>query len=149
MVGRDEAELVLVGDLIARITAQTCRQSGLSVVYQELLDFGGDEIYFKESSALVGKTFGESFLAYEDSAIIGVKSKDGVKLNPPIDAKINIGDQLIAVSADDDTIKLSNLTDYKINEKAIRNGKNSGKQSGTHIDLRMELARANHSQRIG
>ena len=123
MVGRDEAELVLVGDLIARITAQTCRQSGLSVVYQELLDFGGDEIYFKESSALVGKTFGEALLAYEDSAIIGVKSKDGVKLNPPIDAKINIGDQLIAVSADDDTIKLSNLTDYKINEKAIRNGK--------------------------
>ena len=28
MVGRDEVELVLVGDLIARITAQTCRQSG-------------------------------------------------------------------------------------------------------------------------
>jgi voltage-gated potassium channel Kch len=123
MVGRDEAELVLVGDLIARITTQTCRQSGLSVVYQELLDFGGDEIYFKEEPALVGKTFGEALSAYEDSAIIGVKAKDGVKLNPPMDAKINAGDQIIAVSADDDTIKLSNLTDHQINEKAIRNGK--------------------------
>lgn len=123
MVGRDEAELVLVGDLIARITAQTCRQSGLSVVYQELLDFGGDEIYFKEESALVGKTFGEALSAYEDSAIIGIKSKDGVKLNPPMDAKINAGDQIIAVSADDDTIRLSNVTDYKVNDKAIRNGK--------------------------
>ena len=28
-------------DLIARVTAQTCRQSGLSVVYTELLDFDG------------------------------------------------------------------------------------------------------------
>jgi voltage-gated potassium channel Kch len=123
MVGRDEAELVLVGDLIARITTQTCRQSGLSVVYQELLDFGGDEIYFKEEPALVGKTFGDALLAYEDSAIIGVKSNDGVKLNPPMETKVNAGDQVIAVSADDDTIKLSNLTNYQINEKAIRNGK--------------------------
>jgi voltage-gated potassium channel Kch len=58
MVGKDEVELVLVGDLIARIIAQTCRQSGLSVVYTELLDFGGDEIYFKEEPTLVGKSFG-------------------------------------------------------------------------------------------
>lgn len=134
MVGSNEAELVLVGDLIARITTQTCRQSGLSVVYQELLDFGGDEIYFKEEPALVGKTFGEALSAYEDSAIIGVKSKDGVKLNPPMDAKINAGDHIIAVSADDDTIRLSNLTDYKVNEKAIRNGKaEAGKPERTLI----------------
>ena len=58
---------MLAGDLIARITVQTCRQSGLSVVYTELLDFGGDEIYFTEQPALVGKTFGEALLRYEDS----------------------------------------------------------------------------------
>lgn len=134
MVGRDEAELVLVGDLIARITAQTCRQSGLSVVYQELLDFGGDEIYFKEEPALAGKTFGEALSAYEDSAIIGVKSKDGVKLNPPMDIAINAGDQIIAISEDDNTIKLSNLTDYQINHQAIRNSKTAaGKPERTLI----------------
>jgi hypothetical protein len=33
MVGKDEVEMVLIGDVIARITAQTCRQPGLSVVY--------------------------------------------------------------------------------------------------------------------
>ena len=55
MVGRDEAQLVLAGDLIARITAQTCRQSGLSVVYTELLDFGGDEIYFTRSRSWSGQ----------------------------------------------------------------------------------------------
>ncbi|MDQ3912849.1 MAG: potassium transporter TrkA, partial [Actinomycetota bacterium] len=36
MVGRGELRLVAVDDLIARITAQTCRQSGLSVVYTDL-----------------------------------------------------------------------------------------------------------------
>ncbi len=50
---------MLVPDLLARVTVQTCRQSGLSVVYQELLDYGGDEIYFKNEPAITGKTFGE------------------------------------------------------------------------------------------
>src|SRR5918997_1638948 len=47
MVGGAEVELVPVDDLIARITAQTCRQSGLSVVYTDLLDFGGHEILLR------------------------------------------------------------------------------------------------------
>ena len=60
MVGRDEVELILSEEVISRITAQTCRQSGLSVVYAELLDFAGDEIYLTEQPALTGRTFGET-----------------------------------------------------------------------------------------
>jgi len=121
IVGRDEVELVLTGELIARITAQTCRQSGLSVVYTELMDFAGDEIYFQAEPALVGKTFGEALLAYEDSAVMGLCHKGGQpKLNPPMDTRIQDGDQVIAISEDDDTVVLSGLTDLGINEGAIR-----------------------------
>jgi len=108
MVGRDEVELVLVGDLISRIIAQTCRQSGLSVVYTELLDFGGDEIYFKAEPALVGRTFGEALLAYPDSTVIGVRSETGgPRLSPGMDTVLAQGDQLIVISEDDDTIRLA------------------------------------------
>jgi len=121
MVGRDEAQLVLAGDLISRIAVQTCRQSGLSVVYTELLDFGGDEIYFHEEPGLVGKTFGEALLAYEDSALIGLRFKDGrVQLNPPMDTRIAASDSVIAVSEDDDTLRLSGLADVKIDADAIQ-----------------------------
>jgi ion channel POLLUX/CASTOR len=119
MVSGDEAQLIMVDELISRIAVQTCRQSGLSVVYIELLDFGGDEIYFKEEPQLAGKTFGDSLLAYEDSSIIGLRTRDGVLLNPAMDTPIQPGDCVIAVSADDDTIKLSGLRDYSINESAI------------------------------
>ncbi len=120
MVGKDEVELVLVGDLIARIIAQTCRQSGLSVVYTELLDFGGDEIYFKHEAALTGKTFGEALLAYEDSAVIGLSRQgEQTRLNPPMDTKIQVRDEIIAISEDDDTIKLIGTTDISIDESAI------------------------------
>ena len=121
IVGRDEVELVLTGDLIARITAQTCRQSGLPVVYTELLDFAGDEIYFKAEPALVGKTFGDALLAYEDSAALGLSPAGGSpKLNPPMNTRIQDGDEIIAISQDDDTVALSGLTDLGIDEAAIR-----------------------------
>lgn len=121
MVGREEVELVLVPDLLSRITVQTCRQSGLSVVYLELLDYGGDEIYFKEEPGLVGKTFGESLLAYEDSAVIGLRPREGGTLvNPPMDRRIAAGDKLIVISADDDTIHLSGLKNHRINASALR-----------------------------
>ncbi len=126
MVGRDEVELVQVGDLISRITVQTCRQSGLSVVYTELLDFGGDEIYFKEEPALVGQKFGDTLLAYEDSTVIGLRpAGGGALLNPPMDRVIEAGDHLIAISEDDDTIKLSGLNDFDIDQSAIRAAKSA------------------------
>jgi voltage-gated potassium channel Kch len=120
MVGGDELELVLTGGLIARITAQTCRQSGLSVVYSELMDFAGDEIYFQEEPALVGKTFGEALLAYEDSTVMGLCPKGGTpKLNPPMDTIIQPGDQVVAISEDDDTVVLSGMADAGIDGEMI------------------------------
>jgi ion channel POLLUX/CASTOR len=107
IVGKNEVEFVETSLLIARITAQTCRQSGLSVVYTELLDFGGDEIYFKAEPALVGKTFAESLTRYRASSIIGIyNQRDGVRLNPPMHTQYAPGDQIVAISADDDTIVL-------------------------------------------
>lgn len=108
MVGRHEVQLVLVGDLIARITVQTCQQSGLSVIYTELLDFDGDEIYFQEEPGLVGKQFGDALLAYDESSVIGVRRHDGaILLNPPMDLQFASGDKVIAISSDDNTIRLA------------------------------------------
>ena len=118
---KDNVQAVLTGDLIARVVAQTSRQSGLSVVYTELMDFGGDEIYFKHESALAGKTFGEALLAYEDSCLMGLRKADGkILLSPPMDSFIEDGDQIFALSADDDTIRLSSLSLIPIDEALIR-----------------------------
>jgi len=47
-----------------------CRQSGLSVVHTELLDFDGDEIYIAEAPTLVGRTLGEALFLYPESSVI-------------------------------------------------------------------------------
>jgi ion channel POLLUX/CASTOR len=107
LVGRDEAHWVLAGELISRITVQTCRQNGLSVVYTELLDFGGDEIYFSEQPTLTGKTYFESQLAFSDSCVMGVVKSGAVHLNPDANLILAAGDQLIVIAEDDSTIRLS------------------------------------------
>ena len=123
---KDNVQAVLTGDLIARIVAQTSRQSGLSVVYTELMNFGGDEIYFKSEPALTGKTFGESLLAYEDSCLMGIrKTNRQILLNPPMDTRIESGDQIFALSADDDTIRLSGVSQPAVNESAIRSNRSA------------------------
>lgn len=122
MVGEDDhVQAILTGDLIARVVAQTSRQSGLSVVYTELMNFGGDEIYFKHEPALTGKTFGEALLLYEDSCVMGLRKTDGrILLSPPMDSIIGKDDQIFALSADDDTVRLSNPSLIQINEAHIR-----------------------------
>ncbi|MEP7134135.1 MAG: NAD-binding protein [Chloroflexota bacterium] len=121
---KDNVQAILTGDLIARIVAQTSRQSGLSVVYTELMDFGGDEIYFKHEPALTGKTYGESLLAYEDSSVMGIRKADGrILLNPPMDSTIAADDKIFAISADDDTIRLASPSLIQINEAFIRSNR--------------------------
>jgi voltage-gated potassium channel Kch len=108
LVGGRETIYVQGEDLIARVTAQTCRQSGLSVVYTELLDFDGAEIYFKQEPGLVGRTYREVIAAYEDSTVMGIRRGDGaVLLNPPMDTTFGRDDEVIAITEDDDTLVLS------------------------------------------
>jgi ion channel POLLUX/CASTOR len=120
LVGKDEVELVLVGDLVARIIAQTCRQSGLSVVYTELLDFDGDEIYFRNEPSLVGKQYGSTLLMFEDASVMGILPAHGVPLlNPPMDHVLAPGDKLIAVAEDDDAFERMPESAVQIMDAAI------------------------------
>lgn len=106
LVGRDEVRWVLVRDLISRITVQTCRQSGLSGVYTELLDFEGDEIYITTQPSLVGRTYFEAQLSFATSSLFGIVRGGTVLLNPDAGTVLEADDQLIVISADDSAVRL-------------------------------------------
>lgn len=120
MVGKEEVELILADEFISRIMVQTSRQSGLSIVYTDLLDFVGDEIYFQEEPKLVGKTFKEALFLFDTSSLIGIQTDDNIILNPPLDTIIEKGTKVIAISEDDDTVVLSNKK-FFINKNVIQN----------------------------
>jgi len=122
MVGKDEAEILFVDDIIAKIIVQTSRQSGLSIVYTELFDFDGVEIYIQSENKLIGKSYGEALSVYEDSSLIGIKQMDGsVKLNPEMDYVIKEDDMAIVISEDDSTIVISDNDKNNFDENLILN----------------------------
>lgn len=132
IAARGQAEIILEDAIISRIIAQTCRQSGLSAVYTELLDFGGDEVYLRAFPQLVGKSYGEALSLFETSAVIGLKSASSVRLNPPMDTVIAEGDEIIAVSADDDTLVLNGTPQPQLDERLLR-GKHTGQAQAEQI----------------
>jgi Trk K+ transport system NAD-binding subunit len=105
LVGGKEVSYVFSSDLISKLTAQTCRQSGLSIIYSELLQFEGDEIYFYSDRGLIGLTFKQCLYSFEDSCVMGVFTGDRkVLLNPDMNYIIKKEDQLIIIAQDDSKI---------------------------------------------
>lgn len=103
LTGGRRIEVLEVGDLIAKIAVQTCLQSGLSVVYEELLGFAGDEIYFVDAAPLVGRSFADALHQFDDSTLLGLCGADGrVQLKPAMDRIVAAGERLIVIAADDD-----------------------------------------------
>jgi Trk K+ transport system NAD-binding subunit len=130
MIGGDEAQVFSVDNLVSRLIAQTCRQSGLSVVYGELFSFEGAAIYFREEPDLVGTTYGQALFRFPNATLIGLQYHDGrVQVNPPMETPIEAGDKVIAIAAGDAAIRpatssggQSRAADDDIDADAIRYG---------------------------
>ena len=107
-------------DIIARVTAQASRQPGLAAVILDLLDFGGDEIYFQQVPALAGKSYKEALVSFNDASIIGLAHADGtVELNPMGTTKLKATDKVIAVAEDDDKVVYTGPTDLVAKSKPV------------------------------
>lgn len=95
-------------EMIGRIGAQVSRSRGIGAVYEEVLDFAGDEFYSTPvGQPWVGRNYGELLLASSTSTVVGIRRRDGeTQLNPPPLTAIEDGDWVIAISEDDSTLRL-------------------------------------------
>ncbi|MBN2662698.1 MAG: hypothetical protein JXR68_03530 [Bacteroidales bacterium] len=122
VVGKNETSFLFTQDIIARITAQTSHQPGLSLIYMGLLCYEGDELYFNNIPELKGQTFKDAIFAFENSIVLGFKNNKGeIFINPPMNTVIGAEDEILAISQDDDTLILSGKTNYEINKDIILN----------------------------
>ncbi|MBS2040490.1 hypothetical protein JST97_36220 [bacterium] len=106
LVGKEEVEFVAADDLVARLTVQACRQLGLSLVYTELMDFGGGEMYFHENHKMAGQTYADVILSYPHCAVVGLQTENGtVTVNPPKDYRLSSGDKVVVLAEDEHHIR--------------------------------------------
>jgi Trk K+ transport system NAD-binding subunit len=123
LAGGRETVVLNKGLSVSRLIVQTSRQSGVAFVYQDLLDFDGDEIYMRADERTAGRTYGEALFAYESCSVIGIRrATGGSTLNPPMDTVIDRGDQLIAIAEDDSILEVAEPLQAVIDESVITFG---------------------------
>jgi hypothetical protein len=122
LAGKGEAELIPSMEVISKITAQTCRQPGLPVVYAEIMGFADNELYIAPARGLEGKKFGDALFAYGESCPIGLwTSGDQLLINPNTDHPLGAGDRLLFLAEDDSTI-VRDDPPVQVDEGAIVSG---------------------------
>ncbi|WP_368407029.1 potassium transporter TrkA [Actinomadura sp. NAK00032] len=120
LAGGERAHVIDADDVAIRLIVQSHRQSGLSQVCTELLDFAGHEFYMRPEPALAGTPFGEALAAYDLGVPGGLRRADGtVLLNPPMDTVIRADDEIIVLAEDDLLIRLSAGPPPPVREEAI------------------------------
>ncbi|MEV8630631.1 potassium transporter TrkA [Streptosporangium sp. NPDC051023] len=108
LAGGPDIHLVDSDDTASRLIVQSSRQSGMSVVCMDLLNFDDGEIYLRSDPDLTGMTYGQALPAYQTATVVGLrKSGGGVMLNPPMDTVIAAGDEVIVIAHDDSLIHLA------------------------------------------
>ncbi|MEU8271023.1 potassium transporter TrkA [Sphaerisporangium sp. NPDC049002] len=108
LAGGEAALVIDADDIAVRLVVQSHRQSGLSTVCSDLLDFAGNEIYIRPEPSLAGSTYGQALNAYDLGVPVGLRRIDGaVVVNPPMDTTIGTHDHLIVLAEDDLLIRLA------------------------------------------
>ncbi|MEU3712988.1 CASTOR/POLLUX-related putative ion channel [Streptomyces catenulae] len=118
----DAALVIDADDIAVRLIVQSHRQSGLSTVFNELLSFEGNEIYPYAAGPLAGGTYGEALNGFELGVPVGLRRENGeVQVNPPMEAVIADGDEILVVAEDDLLIRRAQ-TRPEIVESAMTTG---------------------------
>lgn len=82
-------------ETIAKIIAHSCTQPGLSDTFREIFNFEGSELYVETIPGSQGLSFEELTLRLDRSVPIGIAGPEGIRINPPADAVIEEGDQIL------------------------------------------------------
>ena len=85
-------------DILARIIAHSCTQTGLSATFREVFDFNGSEFYLLEMPEAAGLTFAELTCRLDRAVPAGICRDGHVIIDPPADTVIAKGEQILVFS---------------------------------------------------
>jgi voltage-gated potassium channel Kch len=109
----DRVLVVEPRSLIARVTAQSCRQPGLGLAYEDLLDFEGSEFYEAPlPQGAAGLSFGTLLNAFPTCCPVGVvDGRRQLKLAPPMERRMIETDTLVLLAEDDSALHFAGPVD--------------------------------------
>lgn len=93
-------------DIIAKMIAHSCTQTGLSEAFREIFNFEGSEFYLIDMKESVGLTFEELSMRLNDAAPVGLYRAGKIMIDPPADCCLEQTDRVLVFSEENDSAKL-------------------------------------------
>eukprot|EP00698_Gefionella_okellyi_P016916 TRINITY_DN4889_c1_g1_i1.p1 TRINITY_DN4889_c1_g1~~TRINITY_DN4889_c1_g1_i1.p1 ORF type:complete len:381 (+),score=82.96 TRINITY_DN4889_c1_g1_i1:1172-2314(+) len=101
-------------EMLSRIMVQTARQTGLALVYRDLLSYEGSEFYFRGYPELHGQPFSVVQWRMLNAVVVGVRrpTPQGPKpvqfvLNPAENFIMDANDELLVIAEDSESFSLT------------------------------------------
>ena len=79
---------VCVSDIIARVIAHSCTETGISRVYSDLFDIEGGSLRILRIPGTAGKSFGSVLRTMDGAVPVGVAADGQILLNPAPELRI-------------------------------------------------------------
>lgn len=112
VAGRHNVTTVQMHNVIARMIAHSCTQTGLSDTFRELFNFEGNEFYVVEIPEAAGLSFGEVTYRMESAVPMGVIHEGRTVLNPGKDMIVAQGDKIVVFAEKEDSAVLGQNSGY-------------------------------------
>ena len=95
-----------IRNIIAKIIAHSCTQTGLADSFREVLQFEGSEFYLVDFPEGIGLSFKELMLRMNHGVPFGIYRDEKALLNPPLDMLLQKNDKLLVFSEKRDSVRL-------------------------------------------
>ena len=87
-------------NIMAKMIAHSCTQTGLSELFREVFNFEGSEFYLEDLDGIEGSTFEDITVRLNNAIPVGVCRDGKVTLNPSADYKLTGSDRILVYSED-------------------------------------------------
>ena len=107
-------------EILAKMIAHSCTETGLSETFRELFNFEGSEFYLIDLPEAAGDSFEELMLRLNHAVPVGVFSDGHMTLNPPLNYRLREGDRILVFSEEDDSAVLEEATAADVFESELK-----------------------------
>lgn len=90
--------IIKTNEILAKIIAHSCTQTGLSETFREVFNFEGSEFHLISCPELAQSTFAQAMARLDQAVPVGIYRDDRALLNPPSDLVLQDSDRLIVFS---------------------------------------------------
>lgn len=93
-------------DILARMIAHSCTQTGLSGTFREVFDFEGSEFYLIDVAGIGGMSFEDLAVRLDCAVPAGVYREGVLRVNPSADFRLSEKDRILVFSEEAGSAKL-------------------------------------------